>query len=406
MVTWNRALAHLFVLTVAMTGCRSQEAAVVESAPAPVDEAARLRTLEAAMARVAAKVLWSGRYLRDVQVKDAVAEGRDLVVTVFRPATREWELHCIDLGSREPRWVVVLGDAPPKFPPRAGDRFVVVLLEHGAGMVVVDRHTGARQGRLHVPLDVIPSGPAGSSESSVYLASLVDDRVHAVSPTGGQRGWALRVGGTPVGGVLVTPAPPSRMVVAVTQQGMVTGFPAVAWDGVPPAEEAIWHYRLLGTVAAAPAVARTRTGAGFRNFLLVPCEDHGLYCLDAASGEPRWVHRTEAPFAATPAAGAGLVFARNAERLVVLSLETGDPAWKPSEPGTAPLLWEHAQGLLAVDGEHAYLDLGRGLVGRFDAKTGAFQARAVLHAFDLVVPTKGEGLLVGLTRDGFLVVAR
>ncbi len=363
----------------------------------------RLQALEEQALGVGQKLAWSGRYFQGRTVESLNAQGADLFAQVFNPETREYEMHCVDLASGTPRWILVMGSERLRYPPLGGDRFVSLIQENGAGTLVVNRLTGAREFKMTTALQVIPADSAASTESTLYVGSLVDSRIHALSPESGRSGWSHRTNGTISTGPLVTPRIPRRVVAVGTDAGEVHAYPATGWHEPRPSGP-LWTRRLLGDVNGEMAVAELTKKEGVTVSLLVPCEDNGLYCLDVATGEPRWTARGESPFQGSPRAAGGRVYARNAARLVVLDLESGQEVFG-SGLGTGGNFkeFELYDDVLAGDMNRAYLRTNERKVGRLNGKSGELEASQFLDLFDMVVPTGEKNLLLAATRDGYLV---
>lgn len=396
---WNRvaALAAACVLV----GCAARDDFDYgqPSATESVALGSQMPALESAMMGVAQKVVWSFP-IPDVRVNGATVQGNDLLVDAFETTSRHYIVLCFDAPTGTPRWKLDLGVVPLKFPPLAGDRFVVMLLDDGAGMVVVNRRTGAREYNVATAMRVIPSGAAGSSESTVFMPSLVDNRIHALNPSSGMSGWHFRLDGTLVGGPMMTPRLPRRLVVVGTDMGEVVAYPASAWDETPPANP-IWSRRLMGDVGAEMTVADLVLPTGRQVSVIVPCEDRGLYCLESATGDPRWVHRTDHPFRSRAEVAGGKVFCRNIERMHVIDLASGTPSWKGGEG--AHQSYETCSGALTADAKRCFLWSDDRRVHRIDAKTGEVRATSSLAAFDLLVPSGDANVLLGITTSGMIV---
>ena len=368
-----------------------------ESVAAP---SLNLLGLEAEMGQVGLKRAYSDHYFKDSVVQNAVLDGTDLLVSVFQGKERAYELHCIDATTGVNRWMVGGLPAPFEFAPTGGDEFVVGLFSGGHGMVVAKRRNGARPFSLTAPVEQVPTSSAASSDSTVYVTSLVDDRLHALNPANGFSGWAVRANGTITAGPLVTPRLPRRLIVVGTTRGEVVAYPPSAWSESEPADAA-WRRELFGEVSGKMSVARRLTESGVEVSILVPCGDKGLYCLDAATGEPRWTHRTDHPFQGTPQAFGDRVYARNGERLYVLDLATGEPVWAQGQPGGL-MSYEQADRALTGDSTRAYLIEGGKRVHRIRGADGSAEASATLNSFDFI--RGGESnLLIGLTKDGHIV---
>ena len=187
-------------------------------------------------------------------------------------------------------------------------------------------------------------------------------------------------------------------------------MPAAAWSDVPPSEPT-WVYRALGPVRGDLAAA-TRIDTKNKRvqlYLVVPCEDNGLYCLDGAAGVPRWILRTRESFNERPTVAGSRVFARNKRRMVVVSLENGPDgpeSWASSQGGGPLKGFEQATVVYAADDMRAYLGSGDRMVMRVDGKSGEPQASARMMHFDKLLPAPAANLLIGLTTDGHILAFR
>lgn len=354
-----------------------------------------------ALAACGATEVWSAQRFQGCCVLDIFAADNDLFALVKGP--NGFEVHCIDLLTGVPRWLTNIGTTGLRARPTVGDALVVCLLEDGAGMVVMKRRNGAISERRSVPMKLVPMGGAGSSTTTVYVASLGDNSVHAVNPADGLDGWRWRTEGNLFGGPVMTPAAPRRLVVLGADNGEVVALPTSGWDEGRPAQVA-WSRKLLGPLGAELATYGTVSKSGSSSVVLAPCEDHGLYCLDAASGESRWVFRTASPFRARPQAAGGKAFAVNASGMNVVDLATGAACWVEKD-GAKPAEYRGTCCMLGANAKTVYLSCGKG-VGRFDASSGKMLGCAALAGVDFVVETGDAGLLVGATRCGKIAVLR
>ena len=400
----KRYWGAVFVLLL-VCGCRHHDET---STPSETGQPAatvreRLEGLETEMGSVALERAFSDRYFRSGGVTGAWVDGSDLFVQVFDSARRIYVMHAVDLNSGRPLWVCDLGAEPVRFPPSGGDQYVVFLLEGDAGMMVVNRRTGGYDFRVRTRLHTLPSGSAVASDTSVFLTSLVGERLVAINPATGAKGWNVGIDGTPINSPVITPRIPRHLVVLASDSGAVKGVPAVAWNGGAPESSAIWSYQAQGAISAPLTIASRLSKTGVEVSALVPCEDRGLHCLDAQSGEVRWIARTAHPFTQVAREGGGRVFARNAHRMMVWNLADGDAAWPMSPDDQALYPYEEAERVLAADDKRAYLDMGRGRVSRFDGRSGEFGAEGVLGSFDWVLPATDANVLLGVTKDGYLV---
>lgn len=404
MLKRTRGLVLLLCLVLCAACASDDGVAVIEAmtVEGPALYTDTLTALESEMAQVAMKRAWSGSYFSACTVQGAAVQESDLFVWVFNGRSRHYEVHSLNAKTGTRNWMVDVGDRNLEHLPMAGDRFVVCLLQDGAGMVVVNRANGARAYTMSTRVSQVPTGPAASSDSTVYLNSLIDDRVHALNPATGMSGWAFRTAGTITAGPITTPRLPRRLVVFGTDAGEVVALPPRAWNESRPSDPA-WDRNVFGDVSGPISVAKAIVGDKLQVSVLVPCEDHGLYCLDAATGEPRWVYRTAHPFRGAARALGGRVFGRNERRLCVVDLATGDEAWAASAEDGETKPFETAFAAVAADDTRAYLWMGGKKIVRADGATGAFIAGANLASFDWIVPGGENNVLVGVTRDGYLV---
>jgi outer membrane protein assembly factor BamB len=270
-------------------------------------------------------------------------------------------------------------------------------------MVVVNRASGAHEFRLRAELDTPTSFPASSSDTTVFVSNLGSSQIVALNPIDARPGWRYPVGSLLTTGPLITPRLPRRLVVVGSLDGTVTAVAAQGWNEAPPTSPA-WTRRLFGSVNALTVGEGVDQGRRVVS-VIASCEDRGLYCLDSASGEPRWIARTENPFKEAATVSGGVVFAR-AGRLVAIDLVTGQNKWKPSDESSPPHPWERATAGYAYDARRAYLRGEPKEIWRVDPKTGTIAASATLGEFDYVLAAPEANLIVGLTNDGYVVAFR
>jgi outer membrane protein assembly factor BamB len=402
MLTRTRGLVPLLCLFA--FGCSSSQnmgGGPYEEVDQPELYSDRVTALEAHMSQVALKRVWSGHYFKASTVEGALVDGADLFVWLFNGSTRHYEVHCVEAATGTLRWMVDVGETRLRYPPGADDRWVVCLLDDGRGMVVVKRSNGARQFNLRTSIQEEPTSPPASSDSTVYNNSLLDDRVHALNPDTGGTGWAYRTNGSVTSGPIMTPGLPRRLVIVGTDEGIVTALPPAAWNEVGP-EEPSWERRMFGALTGQISLAERTVEDRLEVSVLAPCADHGLYCLDVATGEPRWVYRTASPFRGTPRTFNGRVFGRDTMRLHAIDLGTGDAAWQPSGAGEVPKDFESYDTALGADGTRVYLTRGQ-QYARANPRTGDLIKTARLTSFAHVLPAADANLIIGVTEDGHLV---
>jgi outer membrane protein assembly factor BamB len=313
-----------------------------------------------------------------------------------------FEVVALDLRTGERKWVVQTGPHRLKTAPYPGDRYVVLMTETDGGMIVVNRASGAHEFKMRAEMNTATSYPAASSDSSVFITNMASNQVAALNPMDASPGWRFPAASLITTGPLITPRLPRRLVVVGCLDGTVMALPATGWNENPP-KVAAWSHRIFGAVNAITVAEGLDQGHRTMS-VIASCEDRGLYCLDATSGEPRWVARTESPFKEVAMVSGGTVFAR-AGRLVAVDLATGKDKWKGSENG-APAPWEKATAGYACDANRAYLRREPKEICRCDAKTGVFQAVSRLSEFDYVLAAPEANMIVGVTTDGYVVAYR
>jgi outer membrane protein assembly factor BamB len=404
MLTWKRrAFAVLPGMLWILSGCASDQTTETPAAQTSAPLGSRLETLRLAAAPAAVKDAWGADYLRGLVVERAWVSGGDLLLEAFNPGTRNYELQSVDVKTGVPNWVLVVGPQKLKVDPRPGDRLLALLTENDAAMTVVDRRTGARTASIRAKLGLATTQPLASSDSSVFVSSLGTNRIASLNPADARVGWAYLAPTVITAGPVMTPRLPRRLAVAACFDGTVVAIPAHGFDEGGP-EAPAWSRRLLGSVSGDLAVATAEREGKLEVSILVPCEDRGLYCLDAATGESRWVFRTESAFQGTPVVLNGVVFCRNGDRLCAIKLADGTAAWPSSDPAAAPTMpWESATEALALDDARGYLRGADGRVWRVDGKTGRPLSSARLDAFDMVLGGGSSNLLLGITKDGYAV---
>jgi outer membrane protein assembly factor BamB len=404
MLTWKRrAVAVLPGVLFVLTGCCANDECAPQTAAATTETGSRLETLRRAAAPASQKDAWGADYLRDLVVERAWVSDGDLLVEAFNPATRNYELQSVDAKSGVANWMLVVGPNRLKVDPRPGDSLLALLTETDGGMTVVDRRTGARVAAIRAKLDVATTSPAASSDTTVYVSSLGTNRVAALNPADARVGWAFVAPTVIQSGPVMTPRLPRRLAVAACMDGTIVAVPAQGYEEHGP-EAPAWTRKLLGPISGDLAVASQTVDSRLQVSVLAPCADRGLYCLDAATGTPRWIFRTESAFQGKPVVLNGVVFCRNADRMVAVKLADGTAAWPSSDPAApAAYPWEAAVEALALDGDRGYLRGADGTIWRVDGKTGRPLASARLDAFDMVLGGGDANVLIGMTKDGYAV---
>lgn len=407
MIARHCVLALLLALVA--TGCASRQSESVDTASnqaaARTDIAVggpSLADFEAAMAGVALERAWSHAFFqKDAghMVETAVVCGNDLLVVTRNAESGEGRLHSIDATRGVHRWELAIGTSPLAQAPSATGGYAVVLTKDGR-MQAVNRATGSRSNRSWIAElgQIIPTRPAGASRTSVFVTSLTDDRVHCLDPATGASGWHWSTHGTPIAGPLVTPSATRSLTIVGTDKGEVVALPPRAWNAGRPSEPS-WRHRVLDEVSGSLGYGTLTEGGSTEASVFVASRDNGFYCLDAASGEPRWIHWSDKPFDGDPVAVGDKVVNRNPAGLHAFALSNGAQVWGPdSDAGS----FERA---LAGDSGRMYLQKGN-TVARVTAATGQIEASIDTSGFQHVLGASEIGLVIGIAQNGMIVAYR
>ncbi len=402
MLIRNRGIAPVLGLVLLFASCAQTTNTSTQETSAPLaDNSSRVEMLASEMAGVGMERAFAWNCLDGGTLEDAWVSGSDLYLEQFNPAKRQYEVICVDLKVGERKWVVVLGPKKVRLDPRPGDRYVVFVTETDGGMIVVNRRTGAHEFRMRTELNVATTMPLASTDTTVFAAGLATNQILALNPVDARTAWRFAATSVITAGPIVTPRLPRGLAIVGGLDGEVVAVPAMGWNEVAPVDAA-WRTRLLGACNALTMSDTVEAGKHSVS-LIASCQDRGLYCLDGATGVSRWTYRTESPFVTAATVSGNVVFAHNADRLVAVDLTTGLSVWRASDVDKAPEGFELATEGLAYNAKRAYLRGHGHEVWRVDAKTGRTTAKATLGSFDWVMGAPEANLLLGLTKDGYVI---
>ncbi len=393
-------------------------AAACESTPEEASEGmmvalpGRCEYLESRLEGLAGERAWpGGDYVADGQIESATPLGSDLILVAAVPSEGGYVAQCVDLGTGVPRWILNLGPVPLAVPPRGGDDTVVFIFQRDKSMVVVDRATGSRLHNMQVRIDAVPAAAPVSTASTVYVPELVTDRLVSVDAATGNRGWHMRVAGTPLVSPVISSRIPRQVVYFATDAGWLYGVPAAGAREVRP-DAPVWERRLSAGVSSGISMAEGVVDGSHQVTLYVPCEDNGLYAIDGSTGAGRWTWWSDAPFRGSeaPAVAVGRVHARNATRFNIIDQATGRrlfargaPTPDSPEQFFAPEAHETCDRFLAANARRTWLLRGPNTVVVMETATGTIVGERVLTDFDWFVTNTATGCVVLGTRDGFFI---
>jgi outer membrane protein assembly factor BamB len=210
-------------------------------------------------------------------------------------------LFAIDVATGTERWRMPIRFAGAASPNVANDTVVVATQE--GHLYAVEAGTGAE--RWHYEADGLIFGAPAIFDDTVYFASDAGG-IHAMAAETGRLAWRANVAAPIRGAPVVGPAG----AVFNSEEPAVFAFDEETGDE-------LWRAAIGGE--SAPAL----TG----QLVLVGSAENGLYALDAATGERRWLFPTGSPVLTAPAIAGETVFVSSGSTLYAIDLETGEAAW-------------------------------------------------------------------------------
>jgi len=305
-----------------------------------------------------------------------------LVATLYLISSKN-KVIAIDENGR-PKWTFGRLELPPVFPPSEGPTAVAILTRDR--LWIIDRQTGSLLNRK--TLSITPSAPPVLSRSTVYVASLSDNRIHTVAISDGSEGWRVRLGSPIVAAPVMGGTVGRPTLHLATQKGTVIAFDALAAAAPPPNEE-LWKRSLAGGVVADLSTNNDDS------VVYVSSEDFSLHAYRAATGEKIWAYAAGRVLNTSATDVNGVVFQKNGEDLVAIDGESGAEKWK-IKGATRPVCRWGDQYLVAGPDQR---------VRRINTSDGAeLAAGDVVEDFLLCDPVGGRFIVAN--RDWFLKVLK
>lgn len=291
--------------------------------------------------------------------------------------------HCLDARKAKPRWSFVAHASPPTRGGLASPMLfddATLLLSCDRAVVGVDRETGVERFRVPHEATLAPPARIGplivvSTETHLVGVEIASGReawrLEAPSESVAPIGWEGDVAVAKLRGGTVLAFDPARGVLRWRHDGPQTGrAPALVHAGVVYAPmgdagclralsadtgELLWEHRVPARVYGAPVLAN---GVVLFSGVL-GTGPAALHAVDARTGEGRW-KADVASYAAVVGAcvalgdgGGGAVYATASQRLVGLSLATGESLMETETSQTfqtAPVV--SGDGLFAATTHH------------------------------------------------------
>ncbi|MEE9393810.1 MAG: PQQ-binding-like beta-propeller repeat protein [Planctomycetota bacterium] len=374
---------------------------------------ARMRGLEKAVEFIATKKTWSTRFGGGHKVIGAWIRGNQLLAQVDNADSNQFEIHCADVATGKPRWLVVLGDNPLVEAPAAGDGIFAFMTENDSSMVVVNSQTGARLHNMRTSMDTIPVSGAVGAGDTVYVSNYLSGHMTSLAAESGVKGWDFRTRGICRATPVLTSGLPNQLLIYGTDAGEIVALKPKPFNSSRPGGS-VWLHNLHGPLTAAPTYASVKAGDATQYLVVFPCEDGWLYGCDPATGRRRWVVRTEKAFMDSAVVLGDRVYARNAERMIVADARSGARIWRAPRgedqsqydyelKDAAPAGFELAHRALAANAKNVYMSMGGNKVGRLTTDGGNLESIVDFDQFTHFLTNPATGDLIMGTSDGIFV---
>ena len=217
----------------------------------------------------------------------------------------------------QPRWTFERMELPPVFPPVEGPTAVAFVTRDK--LWIVNRMTGEQLTGQTLPCT--PSAPPALSRSTAYIPALSDNRIYTVAINDGAVGWKKRLGSHIKSAPVMSGSVGRPALAVATITGSVFSFDAVASTAAEGPGEPLWKVKLANGVVADLSVSNDAS------VLFVPSEDYMLHAYEASTGAKKWDYPAKRPLTTSAVEVNGMVFQKNADKLVAIDLATGQVKW-------------------------------------------------------------------------------
>jgi putative pyrroloquinoline-quinone binding quinoprotein len=251
-----------------------------------------------------ARQAWQNEPLIGGEIMDIYLD-RDLLLAV----TRSSEVHATGLDGM-PRWISTEMTERPRF--RASSSGNVLVFVSGVDLIAMDRANGKmlRKSRLAFA----PSSPPAASETSAYIGSYTDQKLHSISLRDGSAGWTYRTTSTISAAPVLGGLFPRQLLYFGGEDGTVAALEAADAESLTPSNAA-WIKRTHGRITADLVVSG--------NLLFAASEDETLYAMDRVTGDVRWTFPAGVPLTKAPVVTVDTVFQPIPSGVVALNAADG-----------------------------------------------------------------------------------
>ncbi|MBI1852608.1 MAG: PQQ-binding-like beta-propeller repeat protein [Planctomycetes bacterium] len=299
---------------------------------------------------------------------------RDLLIAV----TRASEVHATGVDGI-PRWISTEMSERPRY--RGASNGNALVFVSGVDLVSLDRANGKMLRKARLPF--APSCVPAASETTAYLGSYTDQKIHAMSLRDGSAGWTFRTNTTVSAGLAIAGLFPRQILYFGAEDGTVGALEALDAESLTPSNPA-WQKKTHGRISADLTVSG--------NIVFVPCEDETLYAMDRVTGDVRWTYPAGVPLTKAPVVTVDTVFQPIPSGIVALSAADGLEKYRVSGANRFLIQW----------GKRALFLQDTNTIVVANTDSGAVQSRVRFSRAQFIVSNPDGRQLVIADRSGRL----
>lgn len=362
------------LLAVALAACSSTESHDDDGAHASKKKNKKKRKADAAMQAPAGSLdlAWERENFGGQSIR-ALFSTDDLIYAV----TADDALHAIGADGVH-RWISKDLTGVPTAPPVMNSWGVAFLV--GSDLFVFERTYGNLTLKKRLPFP--PAAVPAMTDSTLFVSTFVENRIHTVDLDSGLSGWSYRTAEGVVSSPVVIGDLSRQTLFFAGLDGEVTALPAVSADSLAPSAAA-WR-RSTNDTNTADLVTDGTTS------VFLASEDTKLYAFDRITGVIQWAYPTGSPLEEAPYLGDGMLYQPVEGDLLAIDASTGELKWT--------FEGKDARAVASV-GNKLYVRDGKGKLHQLDAGSGTYvravdvdQGKANTAASELLLVAKGSHL--------------
>ena len=303
---WMRGMVTCALLAFAITACSSSGSKHDDdSSSASISAESASTSASAGLA-----LAWERSNFSGSDIIGLHADG-DLVYV----QTRDNAIHALGADGVH-RWVSRELNGKVTWAPASNGWGVAFLA--GSDLYVIDRAYGNLTLKKRLPFP--PSTDPVMSDSTLYISSFVENRIHTVDLDTGLAGWSYRTAEGCTAAPVIVGKAPKQTVYFAGLDGEVMALPAIAASGYAP-DGAAWRSRAYDSNTADLVTDGS-------SHVLCASEDSKLYAFDRITGDTRWTFPSGTSLESSPVVGGGAVYQRVGDHLHAIDLGTGAVKWQ------------------------------------------------------------------------------